>query len=909
MAALLNERVGGTVGYAIRGERRVSSKRSGCCRTQITVVTDGILLQRLRHDPELSGIDMVIFDEFHERGVGSDVALALTRESQRLWLQQQQQQQEEKTTTTPTTTTTDLRIVVMSATLLGSDGESDDGSSTASKLVKALGGSEECRVLQSEGRQFPIDVVWKPIEAPPLSVLSKDRKALVRLMTEAIEQGVSRAPNGGDVLAFLPGAAEIRRTVTLLQERNNKNNLKQQQQTIEILPLYGALSKEQQDRALLPSAARDGDGGNKKSRRQRVIVSSPIAEASLTLEGVTCVVDSGLRREPRCDIDTGMPRLVTAVCSRASCQQRAGRAGRVQEGLCLRLFGESEFEDRFPEHAPPEIASADLSDTVLLLLDWGCANLSEIVDDLAFVDPPSRASLRQAIRLLRDLGALEQQGKENDGDRLVLTSLGRDVAKIPAHPRFATALVQAASTDHKDHHDQYNPVQLAAAAAAVFLLDDDELRLRTAKGEGPALDSRVRKLYQGKLGTRAVQSLRKYAARIGDTAHQAVKDALDEKIPPVDVSKMVGQALLPGFIDLVAQRKGEASYGGSTYMLSLGRSARLDDIPIQDAPEYIVVVETSTGDDGKARIRSFAPIDKDTLLDAAAEQDVLFTVPSRGYEVRARRVVSVGTLELSSMPLPSPSADQVTSILKDTIQYLGGIHAALVQTLAPEKRRRVDELCSRVRLATKLSKNEGDNNGNSWPDCFAALDAQASRAATEKDDAVLQNLVDPWLSGCGSLKKVDILDVLHGALSPEQQCRLDSEYPVKIEAPDGTKIPVSYLSEQPSASAKLQQFFGTVETPSVGPPSNRVPLSLDLLSPSGKILAQTMDLPFFWREAYSSVRAEMRGRYSKHPWPEDPMTAVATRYTKKKQADFETAAAREKGASTRSKKKQRRKRR
>ena len=747
----------------------------------------------LRRDPELAGTSAVVLDEFHERGLGSDTAFALLRQVQENYRP-------------------DLRIVVMSATLLGSG--DDDETSMGARLVKTLGGEDQCTVLKSEGRQYPVSYQHAQNRARHRAMV-RDTKLLVETMADSIEEGLIKAPAKGDLLAFLPGVKEIKLTIQELKNRGVDR-------VVDIFPLYGALPRKEQDKAIYRA----------DSVRRRIIVSSPIAEASLTIDGVTGVVDSGFQRQPKYDTNTGLPLLVTVVCSKDSAIQRAGRAGRTQEGLCIRLFSEAEF-DSMAEHAVPEIQSSDLVPTVLLLSDWGCLSAREILE-APFLDAPDEQALTKGYQMLVDLAALEEYrvpGSRNK--RYRVTEEGSAIANIPTHPRLAMSILKATE-----------PSNLVAALTVSAIMDDQiSTNLRD-----PNSAICIREILSG--GAHARQLL-DFASRNGDRARDAMVQALDGKISPKEVADCVGRALLPGFVDLIAQRKGDASYGGSLYMLSLGQSARLDDR--QDEGEYILVANTSTGDDGKVRIRQYCKLNLADLKAVTSEHEEIYAVASKGYEVRKRLVTRVGSLVLSTKTLPSPSSDEITTVLLDTIDGIGGVKGLF--DLQPKKKQdALTQILKRISLARTL----GDE---SWTPSVAGLAVVVDGNGKDEDEDALLGTIEPWLGAATSLKSVDLLAVLTSQLSADEQSRLDRFYPKTLVAPDGSAIPISYDTELgPIASAKLQQFFGANESPTVGPPGRETPVTLSLLSPAGKQLAQTVDLPFFWREAYPSVVSEMKGR-------------------------------------------------
>ena len=521
------------------------------------------------------------------------------------------------------------------------------------------------------------------------------------------------------------------------------------------------------------------------------------------------------------------------------------------------MFSEGEFSNKLPSQTAPEILNADLSTIVMLLLDWGVSRPEELLQELPFVDPPTGDALQRALSLLNSLGAVEEL---DGGRRVSITDHGRAINKLPMHARLATCIVRA-STE----------AELAIAVITAALLDSDA---PVSQGRTTAdLSIRVEDVLSDE---KSAKSIGKYAAKISSDALDAVKKIIGEQNFRTDAIASLGISLLPGFSDLVAQEI-RSDNGGSIYKLALGRNAKL--FTDSSSPEYSVVVETATGDDGNARITTFAPIDRKSIANIAEEITKVYTEPTKGHEVRARRVICIGDIELSSNPLPSPPADEVASVLLDAIRRLGGVSDALLKPLPKSKREEVEVLRDRVRLAYDLSAEE---EREFFSPHFAALDAQERGEGDETDALLLEELVEPWLGACLSLASVDLYEILVNALGGMER-QIDEIVPQRIEAPDGFSIRITYADGVPLASGKLQQFFGTTESPMIGSRNNRIPVTLSLLSPAGKPLAQTQDLAFFWKEAYPQVRAEMRGRYPKHPWPEDPMSAKATRNTNKQE--------------------------
>jgi ATP-dependent helicase HrpB len=748
MAHTLGERAGETVGYRVRFGSKVSRA------TRIEVVTEGIFSRQILDDPELAGVAAVLFDEFHERSLDADLGLALARDAQ-------------------TGLREDLRILVMSATLDGA------------RVAKLLG---DAPVIASEGRAFPVETRYlgRKADAP-----------LERQMADAIATALRADP--GSVLAFLPGAAEIRRTQNFLGERVHDAS-------VEIVPLFGALDATVQDRAIAPAP---------KGQR-KVVLATSIAETSLTIEGVRIVVDSGMARVPRYEPDIGLTRLETVRASRAAVDQRRGRAGRTEPGVCYRLWDEPQTAS-LAAYTQPEILSADLSSLVLDLAQWGVSDPTS----LAFLDSPPAPALKEARSLLRELDALDDDGR--------ITAEGKSLRELALPPRLARMIV--------DSH-RLGAGGEAADIAAV-------LTERGLGGDSVDLDARIDQFRRDR--SRRVSSARSLAQR------WASQVASSEGPPGDETSPSTGVMLAFAFPDRVARNRGNGSF-----VLANGRGAAVDQASALARAPYIAVAEL-TGTAANGRILLAAPI---TQVEIEARfADHIENVDEISFDraalaLRARRKRSLHAITLSEAPIALAPSAETARVLAD------GLIAAGIDKLPWSKSAK--QWRDRVMF---LRKAEGE----SWPDLSdVALAAQR------------EVWLVPALDDKTSLKEFatgELSEALMTLLPWELRARLEREAPTHFEAPTGTQLPIDYEAEQgPTIAVRLQELFGLSTHPSIA--KGAVPLVLELLSPAHRPVQVTRDLPGFWRGSYAAVRSDLRGRYPRHPWPEDPATAMPTRRVK-----------------------------
>jgi ATP-dependent helicase HrpB len=772
MAHTLGEAVGRTVGFRTRLETKVGKD------TRIEVVTEGILTRWLQRDPALEGVALVIFDEFHERSLNADLGLALCLDAQE-------------------TVREDLKLLVMSATL--------DGAAVARLLGDAP-------IVTAQGRAFPVTTHYRErvdtrgSNRPQYEDLAQ---ITARTILRAIED------EHGDVLAFLPGQGEIRRAQRLLEETSLPRDVR-------VLPLFGELSPQEQDAAIQPS--RPGE--------RKIVLATNIAETSLTIEGVRIVVDSGQERRSRFDPATGMSRLEVGTISRASADQRRGRAGRLEAGVCYRLWSEVEHAT-LPAQTAPEIVGADLAPLALELANWGIADPAS----LRWLDPPPAATFAQARDLLRSLDAISADGR--------VTAHGRALARMATHPRLAHMIVRGSELG----------LQSTALEIAAVLGERDLLRT-----QGPDRNVDLRFRVEGLRGERSLPA----NVHVDTGAKQRALRSIDLLSRQLEYSKTdapkssarsdvdVGRLLALAYPDRIAQSRG----AGGRYLLSSGRGATLPPAQSLARAEFLVVADLDAGD-RDALIRLAAPITREILeADFAAHiaHRERLEWDSHGQSVIAQDERWLGALKLYERRIDRPDPQRMLNALLSGIRELG------LDALPWTKPARA------LQARMIFARRHDERAPQPWPDV--------------SDAALMEHLDEwlaPWLSDMSRrdhLNRLDLHAILMSLLDWNAQQRLEAFAPTHLAVPSGSRIPIDYSEDSPSVAVRLQEVFGLHETPTVA--DGRVPLTLQLLSPAHRPVQVTRDLVSFWARGYLDVKKELKGRYPKHYWPDDPLTAQAT---------------------------------
>ncbi|CAM3578726.1 ATP-dependent helicase HrpB [Isoptericola cucumis] len=759
LASLVGEPLGQRIGYAMRGER------SGGKGLRIEVVTTGLLVRRLQRDPELPGVSAIVIDECHERHLDADLLLALGVDIR-------------------ANLRDDLAIVATSAT------------ADTVRLSRVLGADDPAPVISASAAQFDVTTEWAPPPLPtPLLPGGRVDPRLLDHVAAVVRRGI--AENDGDVLVFVPGEAEIHGVTRRLAGEN-------------VLPLFGRQSRAEQERALAPAATR------------RIVVTTSVAESSLTVPGVRVVVDSGLAREPRTDQSRGLGALVTCRVSRSSADQRAGRAGREAPGRVYRCWSATDHA-RLDDHPAPEIAVADLAAFALDLAAWGAPAGA----GLTLLDAPPAPAMTAATELLRRIDAVDDDGR--------ITARGRQMTEIGVHPRLARALLDGTPRVGADR-----------AREVVAMLSDD-----SGRGSGDDLPARWRALRRGE-DRGATARWREETKRLGRGASGGASGG-----PPGHGTRGVPDDLAAGIVvglafpDRIARARGT---GSATYQMSGGTGAALDpQSPLRGTTWLAVAVADRAPGRADARIRSAAPIDEQTARDVAGE--LVETTDQIRWDdgrVVTRRVETLGAVVLGDVPLTSPDPLLVQAAVRDGIRR-SGLSVLRWSEAA---------LALRERLAFCHA-----HLGAPWP----AVD----------DEALLADL-DGWLGAelaavrsARDLARIDVASALRRLLPWPAAARFGELAPERLRVPSGSEVRLAYDGvEPPVLAVKLQEVFGWTAAPAVA--DGRVPVVLHLLSPARRPVAITSDLASFWVRGYPQVRADLRARYPRHPWPEDPLAAVPT---------------------------------
>lgn len=767
MATCLGEEVGRTVGYSIRFDSRISQS------TRIEVVTEGILTRRIQNDPGLVGVDIVIFDEFHERSIHADLGLALCREVQQL--------------------RPDLKIIVMSATL------------DLEPLSKLLGNAP---VVSSEGRNFEVKIRY--LEDNNRVSISDRVVATVILALKETE---------GDILAFLPGSGEIRACAAKLADAGVHRN------GVFVCQLFGDLPIAEQQKVLQPG------------KERKVVLATSIAETSLTIDGVRTVIDSGLSRRLEYDSCSGLNRLVTVRESRASAEQRAGRGGRTAPGLCYRLFSPHTL-NAMSAHNPPEICVTDLSQLLLELSAWGVSKPEELL----WLDDPPVAAAESARRLLVDLDLLQESGS--------LTELGREVVRLPLHPRLGRLLFRARELGCTD---------LGCQIAAI--LSERDIFRRESRNfytqiSGSDIADRLEALKESRISGNKDSRLDFSAINNVDRVARQLERLMYVSASKVDfcADDCISRLLLAAYPDRLARRR----LSGESYILANGRGATLSGRSAVKSSEFIVALTLDAGKQGDAVIHLASEISEAVIREERGRhiyQETQMKWDEREGRVIARKVERLGSVELSAA-IVSPVPDKAVSVV------LEAVRASNLALLSFNES--VRQFQGRV-MAIRSAFPE-----RVWPDV---------------SDDVLRLTLEEWLAphlyGVISARKIaelDVAEILKQRLDYRQQREMDELVPTHLAVPSGSKIKLDYSGEVPVLAVKLQELFGLAVGPLLC--DGRLPVLLHLLSPAGRPIQITQDLKGFWDGSYQEVKKELKGRYPKHPWPDDPWSAVPTRRAK-----------------------------
>jgi ATP-dependent helicase HrpB len=749
MSQLCKQEVGKLVGYRIRFDHRTSAA------TRIEVITEGVLIRMIQKDPALTGVGMVIFDEFHERTLTADLGLALSCEVQEM--------------------REDLKIMIMSATM--------DNQRTS----KVLG---SIPIITGKGRCFPVEVEYLPRPSTEY-LIPRTVKAIYRALSE----------QEGDILVFLPGAGDIRR----VQAQIKGDCL--------CLPLYGNLSQQEQDRIFCPT------------EKRRIILATPIAETSITIEGVRVVIDCGLMKTPQFSSSTGLTTLTTVGISKASARQRTGRAGRLCPGVCYRLWTKGEHHSK-PEFSLPEILSADLAPLLLETVQWGVSDPNELL----WIDPPRASQSKQARELLQQLTILDESGK--------LTTSGKTIAKLPLHPRLALMI-------HKGNEQGLGGLACDLAA----LLQNRDVFRGNSRDRSVDIEDRLEILH---LFSQRQNTLIKKRGADPDLCRKIMQESMQYrrilgiKDPGADFSE-AGNLLALAYPDRIAMRKKDTG----SHLLSSGRGMQLAKGDHLHHAEFLVAASLDGGKK-QGRIYLGAAVSKETLLNHHAHLlETTEQVVWHKNRVESVAITTLGRLDLERTPCTAIDPDAVLHCL------LAGIKQTGIHCLNWQNKSR--ELQSRMQTAHLYSPD-------TWPD--------VADATLEENMEWLKPYLDR-VTSLKQLRRLDMYQILHARLTWQEQQELERIAPTHIQVPSGSNVKLTYQPGQPPVLAvRLQEMFGAEQTPAIF--RGQIPVLIHLLSPASRPIQVTTDLAGFWKSTYYEVKKELQGRYPKHYWPDNPLEAKAT---------------------------------